>query len=265
VENQTYVCAHGKQIKDSKKEKNEAFSKDHDVSDDDEDDDEEDINYADELLQAEQNNNDHAAALDEQALLADGFDMQDLIGDAATRKGKGTKRAKIVSDRKAVRNERKLYNKIPCGQPVLSFSLRGRALIWNTTFQNRRKIMFCPCCGSLHIYSVLNFSASEAGEYRCCECARKEVMHLPHYECAYCSRSTPSQINETTHLDVLCINDKRIIQEEESSLIVQKLYFCKAHFRIACRFRGLVKEDLFKVIKHVQEEKQMQYARGIYH
>lgn len=261
LEKQTFVCAHGKAMKGVSAGGAGGSGGGSGGDSDDENEDEPD--QANELLDAEAQQETDAAAFEEQLLMREGFDMMDLIGDATFKKGKGTERMRIVQDRKAVRNERKLYNKIPCGQPVLTFSLRGRALIWGSTFENKTKIMHCPRCASLHVYTVLNFSGG-TGEYRCSECARKEVMHTPHYSCCYCGRSTPSQINETTRLEVLCTND-----DCEPELVSQHLYFCKAHFRIARRFNfargGVVKEDLFKLIKHVQEQKQMQYARGIYH
>jgi hypothetical protein len=261
LEKQTFVCAHGKTMKGSVAAAGSAAG----GSDDEEN--EENPDQAADLLNAEAQQETDAAAFEEQLLMREGFDMMDLIGDAAFKKGKGSERMRIVQDRKAVRNERKLYNKIPCGQPVLTFSLRGRALIWGSTFENKTKIMHCPQCASLHVYTVLNFSGG-TGDYRCSECARKEVMHTPHYSCCYCGRSTLSQINETTRLEVLCTNDERALAGEPE-LVSQHLYFCKAHFRIARRFNfargGVVKEDLFKLIKHVQEQKQMQYARGIYH
>ncbi|MBX9637199.1 MAG: hypothetical protein K2Q45_06580 [Nitrosomonas sp.] len=260
LEKQMFVCAHGKSLKPGRGGGG--------GRDSDDENDADDLDQANELLNAEMEQEQEADAHEERVLMREGFDMMDLIGDATAKRGKGTERMRIVQDRKAVRNERKLYNKIPCGQPVLTFSLRGRALIWGTTFENKTKVMHCPRCASLHVYTVLNFSGGN-GEYRCSECARKETMHISYYSCCYCGRSTASQINESTRLEVLCTNDEHAVSGNEPELVVQNLYFCKAHFRIARRFNyargGVVKEDLFKLIKHVQEQKQMQYARGIYH
>ncbi len=272
IEKQMYVCAHGKSMAAKRKKADEEDQEDEDGDgEDDEDDDmlKEGKSNMTSILLGAQNDSD----LDfNKSILSAVSIATDLTADAATMKGKGTKRSITMQERKAVRNERKAFSKIPCGQPVLTFSLRGRALIWGNTLENKTQIMFCPCCGALHVYSMLNFSGSESGAYRCNECARKELMHIEHRKCSYCQRTTVGQINEDTRLEVLCpLNDPTDanfdpLKNPES--VLQHLYFCKTHYRIARKFvyikGGVAKQDLWKLIKVAQDQRNLQYARGIY-
>lgn len=281
IEKQMFVCAHGKSMRAAanaaaSKKKNQEDEDDAAAAADEDDEDEEDdddmlktgTNMTSILLGAQ---NDNDLDFDKSILSAVSF-ATDLTADASTMKGKGTKRSITMQERKAVRNERKAFSKIPCGQPVLTFSLRGRALIWGNTLENKTQIMFCPSCGALHVYSMLNFSGSESGMYRCNECARKELMHVEHRKCAYCQRTTAGQINEDTRLEVLC----PLIDPTDPAFdpclnpegVLQNLYFCKTHFRIARRFvyvkGGVAKQDLWKLIKVTQDQRNLQYARGVY-
>jgi len=269
MEKQSFVCAHGKSMKKKKKQEEDAAAAaaaaavavvdDDDDSDKDGDDEEEeddgravDLDLTGGILQAEDDNLDVENF--EAALMNLG--TADLTGDAAAPKGKDTKKARMKRDRKAIRNECKAFSKIPCGQPVLTFSLRDRALIWGNTLEKKTQIMFCPECGSLHVFTVLNFSASESGHYRCNECARKELMHVEYRACAYCNKSTTGQISEDTRLEIMCPDDK-------DGQVLKWHYFCKTHFRIARRSAHLVgKKDLWKIIKKEQEERNMQYVKG---
>jgi hypothetical protein len=278
IEKQMYVCAHGKSMKKTLKKTSipNMDQLDEDGADggenEEEDEDEEDdmlaptVSRTAVLMQNDTELDFNASVLSSTMIATD------LTADAATKKGKGTKRALIMQERKAIRNERKTFSKIPCGQPVLTFPLRGRALIWGDTLENKVQIMFCPSCGSLHVYSMLNFSGSETGLYRCNECAREELMHVEHRRCAYCQRSTPGQINGDTHLEVMCPLTDPADPSADPLLnpegVLQQLYFCKAHYRIARKFvyvkGGVAKSDLWKLIKHTQDARQLQYARGIY-
>lgn len=276
MEKQAYVCGNGKNIKQKKHqhdcESREGFTAEGtdpleddplraDPSGDDpedEDDDDDDPNSA---LRQMAN---ILAAEDEQL---DIVDTNNLTGIVATHKGKGAVRTRAMEDRRTVRNERKAFSKLPCSQPVLTFSLRGRALVWN----GQNKYMFCPACGALHMYTVLNFCQSETGNYECNECRRQQLMHVVHRTCAYCNRSgpSPSQINEETKLRVLSPvvdpNDKQFDPLQTPENTYQELYFCKTHFRIARRYNNqCTKPELWRIIRRVQEARMLQNAKGIY-
>ncbi len=274
IEKQAFVCAHGKSLKkkgsspsggeedddDKKKKGGEGAESD--------DEDEEAPDQAAILLEAQ---NDADLDFDLETLSSVAI-ATNLTSDAATMKGKGTKRSLVMQERKAVRNERKTFSKVPCGQPVLTFSLRGRALIWGNTLENKTQVMFCPTCGALHVYSMLNFCESETGDYRCNECARKEVMHLEYRKCAYCQRSSVGPPKEDTRLEVLCPttdpSDPSFDPLANPEGVLQALYFCRAHYNIAkmfvCSRGGVTKQDLWKLIKIKQDQNNMQHARGIH-
>jgi hypothetical protein len=301
MERQSYVCVHGKSLKlkatdndsDSDEEDDDDDSDDEDDSNDKDDDDEEggesddsdvEIDATAAVLEAQND------ALDMDFLPNFGMGKEaDLVEDATTKKGKGKKRTAAMLERKAVRNKRKLFSKVPCGQPVLTISLYGRALIWGNTLERRSQIMFCPTCGALHMYTLLNYSASETGLYRCNECAQKELMHHIYRTCAYCQRpcaGTNNKLKMPTpivgvpvptaadfSLLVLCpLKDPTdstfdpLVTPEHT---LQRLFFCKTHYRIAWRFNntrgGVPKAELWRAIKKEQERKQLQYANGIYH
>lgn len=261
IEKQSFVCAHGRNMK-----------KDDDVTGGGE----EGPAGVSAVLGAQNDDNDLNDIVSTSAFLLptpSSTGEGDLTSDASSMKGRGAKRAITMQERKAVRNERKAFSKIPCGQPVLTFSLRGRALIWGNTLENKTQIMFCPECGALHMYTILNFSGSETGRYRCNECARKELMHVPHYECAYCGRSPPGQITDKTRLEILCPmtdpSDPTFDPLEQPENVWQWLYFCKSHYRIACRYNyargGVPKKELWTIIKHVQDMRILQQAKGLFH
>lgn len=272
IDAQAFVCAHGKSLKRRPATASAASAVD-DAEDDEDDkkaaaDDDDDDNSAPDkanILLAAQNDTDldfDLSALSSTAMASD------LTADAATMKGKGTKRSIVMQERKAVRIERKTFSKVPCGQPVLTFSLRGRALIWGNTLENKTQVMFCPTCGALHVYSMLNFSESETGDYRCNECARKEVMHLEHRRCAYCQRVSVGPPKEPTWLEVLCPavdpTDASFDPISNPTNVFQQLNFCRAHYNIARPFvlgrGGVTKHDLWKLIKYKQDQKTLLYA-----
>jgi hypothetical protein len=265
VEKCAYVCTHGKNMHldhsgdgdggdggDGEDEEGDGDGEEDGGGWSDDDDDEED----------DTNPNHHHRAEQLLAHTNRGLDFNidtDLIADAVTMHGRGTKRSRVMEERKAVRNERKAFSKIPCGQPVLTFSLYGRALVWGNRRESKAQIMFCPDCGSLHVYTILNYVHGTApGRYRCTECARKETLPI-HHECAFCHRAAAGQVTEETRLAVL-----DPLEGEEGVRVW--LYFCKSHWRIARYYTGsLTKRDLWKHIRKVVEQRQANYARGIYH
>ncbi len=186
----------------------------------------------------------------------------DLVADAIKMNGRGAKRSKTMDDRKAVRNQRKAFSRIPCGQPVLQVSLYGRALVWGAVADSKVVYMFCPGCAALHEYSMCNFSASEAGAYRCVECSRKEVPREPHHECAYCLRSISSGGGT---LDIInCDTGDVALANPETAL--SRLHFCTRHYYVAKRHHhNLPHTALWAYIRAKQERKNMLYAQGIYH
>lgn len=169
----------------------------------------------------------------------------DLIGDAMKQKGRGTARAALMKERKAVRNERKHFNRVPCTQPLLTMSLRGRALIWGTVNTKKTQIMFCPQCGALHIYTILNFSGSPTGLYRCNECARKELAHIEYRKCAYCHREGPSSMLRE-HYWVTIMD----VRETDPAKATQTLYFCSSHYVTArMHAHNMSKQDLWVLLE----------------
>ena len=115
--------------------------------------------------------------------------------------------------------------------------------------------MFCPQCGALHLYTVLNFSNAENGKYRCNECARKEVRHLPFRTCAYCQNSFVITNVGKEENSLLLIMD----QEKGKT---EWLYFCRTHYYLACRHNyNLTKKDLWQEIETSAQKKMLEFAR----
>jgi hypothetical protein len=243
IEKESFVCANGRNMR------HESDDEDDDEDNDDEDEDEEDVDMTRRILET-----DNHAQQEAQLLASLTFVPEDLVADASRKKGKGAKRTLITQRRKAIRNERKAFNKIPCGQPVLTFNLKGRALIWGNKLEKQTQIMFCPSCGALHIYTILNYSESETGLYRCNECARKELTHTNFASCIYCKKVLREK--NTNMLEICDPTDPN------PEMLLQKVYFCNAHFRIAQANRTLFKKDLWKRIKTVQDAQNLQHARG---
>lgn len=228
---------------------------DDDAEDDNDDDDEADHDHV--VLQqvVAQNeeveilDNEIIEALDDEGVVGGG--AGDLIGDAIVMGGKGAKKVKVMQDRKIIRNQRKQFSKVPCGQPVLMVSLRGRALIWGNLRDKRVQIMFCPQCGGLHMYTIFGFSTLEdphkPGPYRCIECMRAELTHVPYVTCAYCAKPAKE------HLDIM------------DQQTMQKMPFCDNHFKIASRYhKRMNRKDLWDVFKYVQERRALRRAaRGL--
>jgi len=195
-----------------------------------------------------------------------------FVSKASAEKGRGTKRTKQMKDRKELRNQRKQFSAIPCGQPVCTINLRGRALVYGNTLEKQERIMFCPECGALHMYNMLNYVGSEIGDglYRCNECALKEMAALtPFLACAYCQKSTPGQVTEKTRLNVLCpVNDPTNPDFDpivNGGDVLQWLYFCRGHYSIARRYAwGMPKNMLWKKIARVQQQKNKEIAMGKY-
>jgi len=175
---------------------------------------------------------------------------EDLLGQM---QNAANRRAQVMQERKAIRNMRKRFSRIPCGQPVLQITLRGRALVWGNTADNKRQYLFCPQCASLHLFSMLGFSGSETGHYRCPECARKELMHVSYHTCAYCKKPGAS---DSDYCDVYCPG------EDDACNLLQRLYFCKVHLRIVLRHSSLPKPALWARIKQLQDARSMLHAKG---
>jgi hypothetical protein len=265
VEKLSFVCAHGKALNKPDAaataaapggSDNEEDDDDKDSLDDDDDDEAKmfnDVNFTDRVLEAQ---NDKL-----EDFMSEFRTERDLISEAAKKKGRGTKKSKTMEDRKMIRNERKLFNRIPCGQPVINISLRGRALVWGSTLENRCMYMHCPQCGALHAYTPLNFSGSPDGLYRCNECARKELAHVPHRRCAYCDRTGPTMVPEKCKLFVYCPDaPKDPLTHADDTY--QWMYFCRGHYSIAKEFaKDLPREELWKKIFTVEHHRIMSNAK----
>lgn len=221
-----------------------------------------------EAMAEEQGLDDEGAAM---ALL--GLESADLIGDAMVMGGKGAAKARIMHDRKQVRNQRKAFSKVPCGQPVLVISLRGRALLWGNILDKRVQIMFCPTCGGLHMYTIFGMAMLESdreGGYRCAECMRTELTHLSYNVCAFCGKMAPGP---ECVLNVMCpVSDTTYngdaafdpLSPTYQGSLMQPLYFCRAHYKVAKRHAGLVtKADLWNILKYVQEARALRRAKGL--
>lgn len=272
VESQCFVCSRGKIMHSKNKlgaddEDTFAATGDADADEetflrpaqrDEDGDDEDDEGDEDQVQEALAAQNDHIEPVEN--LLMRGID---LVSDAVKKNGRGTKRSKEMEARKAVRTERKRFNRIPCGQPVLTIDLRGRALIWGTTREKQRQYMFCPQCGAFHIYSVLNFAGAVDGRYRCNECASKESGHRDFRKCAYCERVTTtspaaSALSEHYKLPVMTMAHPRLGGGGE-----EWMYFCRTHYYIAKRYNRKCgsREMLWSIIQRVEHKRMMDNAK----
>jgi hypothetical protein len=279
VEKQCFVCSRGKILHTRNKlgaddgpeeeEGDEENDEDDDDDEDDEDVEEEDDDDDDQVQDALAAQNDHIESVD--TLLLRGID---LVSDAVKKNGRGTKRSKQMEARKAVRTERKRFNRIPCGQPVLTIDLRGRALVWGVTREKQRQYMFCPCCGAFHIYSVLNFVGAVDGAYRCNECASKESGHRDFRKCAYCQRVTTSTVaatanntNKVSVANALSENYKLPIMTLAHPRFggggEEWMYFCRTHYYIAKRYHRKcgTQEMLWSIIQRVEHKRMMDNAK----
>ena len=202
-----------------------------------------------------------------------GLESGDLIGDAMVMGGKGAQKARVMHDRKQVRNQRKSFSKVPCGQPVLTVSLRGRALLWGNILDKRVQIMFCPSCGGLHMYTIFGMSMleSERDGYRCAECMRTELTHLPYNVCAFCGKAAPE--GPECVLPVMCPAvdttyngdaDFDPLDPTYHDALLQPLYFCRAHYKVAKRHVAIAsKVPLWNILKYVQEARAIRRAKGL--
>lgn len=225
VDKMTYVCA---------RKRKEYEQDDEDEEDDDEDgDQEEGVNPLDAVLEAEEQG---------------AFNMSDIFEPLYT-----SARAVTVEKRKLVRNERKEYSRVPCGQPLLPIDLRGRILVFGNVRDKKLHYSFCPRCGGLHSYTRLNFAGSELGGYRCNECAKLELMHVPHYACAYCNKAIQPQVAEKNRVRV-----KNIDQAE-----LQWIYLCNTHC-VRPLINGMSKNMLWAKIKRLQDLQARRYQKKRY-
>jgi hypothetical protein len=198
------------------------------------------------------------------------FRTPDVVADAAAVNGRGASHSVLMENRKQVRNERKASYRLPCGQPVLRIPLRGRALIWGNSLYAKVQYMHCPKCAAFHIYNYLGFSGSEDGGYRCSECMSKELEMQPFRTCAFCQRVLPESTANQYYIEVMCVGedptdtfDSNLAPES----ILQRLYFCVAHYKVAHRYSsyksGVIKSDLWAVLKRIQEQHAFKMAATV--
>lgn len=233
LERETYVCTKRVKQKIDDNDDDDDDDTSSSSSSDDDDDNDNDINPVDQIHQAEQ----------------DEFDM-DFLSDAMTRSGRGKRKTREMTIRKAVRIERKQFNRIPCGMPVIPIQLRGYMLVYGTRLEKQVGYLFCPECGTLHIYTVLNFSNAPHGRYRCNECARAQPGQKEIFACAYCTTTGTTGFKQ---LQVMCP------KEAEVEKTHQLLHFCKRHYDIAKRnHTKLTRDALWKYIK-AEDERRIQF------
>ena len=238
MEKQCFVCSKGKLSHKKNKlgaDRNREAEEDEDDEEEydiDEDIEEEDDDEEEDFAEAQ---NDHIDPIEN--LLLGGLD---LVSDAVKQNGRGTKRSAEMSNRKAIRTERKRFNRVPCGQPVLTIPLRGRALIWGNTGEKQKQYMFCPQCGAFHVYSIFNFSGAVDGLYRCTECAAKETGHREYTCCAYCKREPFNTI-------------------DVPNPTLERYYFCKNHYQMAKKWQHKCtsKDMLWKIIAKIEHKRKM--------
>lgn len=201
---------------------------------------------------------------DEDADAEDLAEFEDALGENGKTKKKKkkmrkTKAIKTLTEdeemRKQIRNECKMFTTIPCGQAVIRYNLRGRALLWRVTAQETVRIQHCPQCGSLHHFKGHGFCGSPDGTYRCDECASLDVFEECTIQCAFCNQNVPVRLIEKHTLLILCTKT-----EPEDSL--QRLVFCEPHFKIARYLskRGLMTKD--KLWDMIENAQQLRASRG---
>lgn len=180
----------------------------------------------------------------------------DLVSDAIKQNGRGTKRSKEMSDRKDIRTESNQFCRIPCGQPVLTVNLRGRALIMRNTGEKQKQYMFCPGCGAFHIYYILNFSGAVDGLYRCNECAIKETGHHDYIRCAYCYKEISKTSAQANSINITTLRDPKLGGQE-------CMYFCNTHYYVAKRFNHKVvtQEALWDLMKKTDHARMMKFIK----
>lgn len=239
MEKQCFVCSKGK-LSHKKNKLGADRNREAEDEEDEIDDDEEDIDEEDEEDFAEAQN-DHIDPVEN--LLLGGLD---LVSDAVKQNGRGTKRSEEMSNRKAIRTERKRFNRVPCGQPVLTIPLRGRALIWGNTGEKQKQYMFCPQCGAFHVYSIFNFSGATDGLYRCTECAAKETGHREYACCAYCKREPFNTIDVPN-------------PTKNTFNGLERYYFCKNHYQMAKKWQHKCtsKDMLWSIIAKIEHKRKM--------
>jgi len=256
MERLTFICAHGKPLQQKVDGDDELSSSD---EEEEEEDDDDNANVS-RILEAQND-----CVEDVSDILRGVIQVSwkkrnndDMVADSTTRKGRGKRKSEEMSARKTIRNKRKHFHRIPCRQPVLNINLRGRALIWGGIQETQSRYMFCPECGSLHMYTILNFSGSKDGLYRCNECATKEIVHLKYRECAYCNK--PSMNTTTEQYKLLLLNPPYTTEFAEETTIFdgnnQWYYFCHMHYNVAKRFnRRMTKVDLWNALKLADERR----------
>ena len=177
-------------------------------------------------------------------------------------------------DRKRVRNQRKEFNTIQCGngQPAFQINMRGYMLLYGNVINKRKMYMHCPECGSWHERRNEYFAALSPynGLYRCGECIKKDPMFGRRYrECSYCGKNTQAQLNDETVLTVMCpLKDPKdpnfdpIAHPENTE---QRLYFCKRHYYIARRYAWAIpKELLWKKIAEKESQKMKKQSQQVF-
>ena len=168
--------------------------------------------------------------------------------------------------KRKIRKECKSLNTIPCGQAVIKYNLRGRAMLWRVKAQEIVRIQHCPQCGSLHHFKMHGFSGSP--EYRCTECAHLDLYDEYPMQCAYhCDEMIPSRLIEKRTLEIFCTevdpsnpNHNLLLYPEHC---IQRLVFCDSHYKLAWYLihKGITnKETIWKMIYKAQ---QTRASRGI--
>jgi hypothetical protein len=168
--------------------------------------------------------------------------------------------------KRKVRKECKSLNTIPCGQAVIKYNLRGRAMLWRVKAQEIVRIQHCPQCGSLHHFKMHGFSGSV--DYRCPECAHIDLYDECPMQCAYhCDEMVPNRLIEKRTLEVMCTevdpsnpNHNLLLYPEHC---IQRLVFCDSHYKLAWYLihKGITSKEM--IWKMIYKAQQTRASRGI--
>ena len=236
---------------------------------DDNDSDEEEANPITQNPEEDEADVNELRALVPDSILQDG--AQPKRGRKRGRKAKAPakeaepKKTKVLTPEdemhKQIRNDCKQFTAVPCGQAVIRFNLRGRALVWRITAHESVRIQHCPQCGALHQHTFVGYVGSPTGLYRCGECAAAELYDEPYIVCAYCSDPVTPAAAEECSLTVRCtLTDPQheLGQRELHNLLLaperglQRLVFCSGHYALASRLnRGelMTKQRMWELIE----------------
>jgi hypothetical protein len=213
--------------------------------DDDDDDEKEEEDEDSETESEDEDKELRAQEADIADAITDGFCLEALV-DLTGREQK----KQIVQERGFIRQQRNAFKKIPCGEPVLFFSLYGAVL-----HKNGSCYFHAPCCGALQRYHISGFWGSPDGQYRCEDCARAEPFHLKWDFCVACSKQCykPKAEHYFPAMDY---------QERDIDRVMRLVYFCPRHATAAKYYysRGLPLATIKEKIAAYEHNQRVKYS-----